>query len=151
MGTRAFLLLMAAMLPASLLAGAGGALLVLRLDAAAGQPAPRLVTADLTGMTRAFTLRLAGRGLDAPATEAAAEAWADGLAARLETTARRNRLVIIPKGVGVFGAPDITDRLIPLLPRNVGPEDAAVGETGAGETGTGETGAGNAGSGETPP
>ena len=113
MNMRTLLIITGLVLPTALLAGGGGALLALRLETR--DPVPRIVTADITGMTRDFTLGLARRDLDETATQAAARAWAERLATGLEATARQNRLVILPQGIGVFGVPDITGQLTPLL------------------------------------
>ena len=64
----------------------------------------RIVTVDLVELTSSFTLDLAAGDLSDDDVKATSRAWAERLQDQLQAVARDNNLIIVPKGVGVYGA-----------------------------------------------
>lgn len=78
-------------------------------------PAPRIVTADYVGIVRNRTLELANRDLDDAALARASQAWASEFRSSLARIGTENNIIILPTGIGVYGAEDITDQLKTIL------------------------------------
>lgn len=68
----------------------------------------RIVVLDMTAITRDKVLELAASGLEDEELEHETLAWAENLATRLNALASVHNVVILPQGIGVYGAQDIT-------------------------------------------
>lgn len=79
------------------------------------RPQPAFVTADLAGIATAKTLALASRDLEPKALEDASRQWAGKFQTLLHDVARENNIIILPRGLGIYGAPDITAELRQMM------------------------------------
>ena len=71
-------------------------------------PRPHVVVLDLPTIAKDGALALATSDLDDEELEQKTAAWVSNLSQRLNEIAKSHNLIILPRDIGIIGAPDIT-------------------------------------------